>query len=186
MPALKNARHELFAQGVVKGLCGKDAYLKAGFTAKADNIAVAAASRLLATVSVQERVNELKDKAAVKAVLTREWVLERLMRNARLAMGEEPMKVKIRKPKSDEVIELEVHRPDAAAANKALELLGKVRELGLFVERVETGRPGEFAAMADDELRNAVLEEMRSLGIEDADVLGITAVPNVEGNDTQH
>ena len=51
-------------------------------------------------------------------------------------MGEERIKVTIR-PKSapDTVVELEITDRDAAAANRALELLGKADEVGLFREQ---------------------------------------------------
>src|SRR5215813_10554222 len=45
---------------------------------------------------------------------------------------------------------LETHQRDASAANRALELLG--RELNLFTEKKEVGKPGDFDHMADEEL----------------------------------
>ncbi len=71
------------------------------------------ASKLLADANVALRLQQLQERAASKVVLTRAWVLERLMRNA------------------DKGIEMD----DLAASNKALELLGKVEELAMFVER---------------------------------------------------
>ena len=44
---------------------------------------------MLANGKVQLRVNELREKAAEKVVLNEAWVLERLMKNVRIAMGEE-------------------------------------------------------------------------------------------------
>jgi len=71
------------------------------------------ACELLKNGKVAVRLQVLQERAASKVVLTRAWVLERLMRNA------------------DKALELE----DLTASNKALELLGKVDELSLFVER---------------------------------------------------
>jgi hypothetical protein len=48
----------------------------------------------------------------------------------------------MRKAHSADVMELETHQPDASAANRALELLG--RELNLFTEKKEVGKPGDF------------------------------------------
>ena len=45
---------------------------------------------------------------------------------------------------------LETHQPDASAANRALELLG--REVNLFTEKKEVGKPGDFDHMSDEEL----------------------------------
>src|SRR5262249_49573986 len=51
---------------------------------------------------------------------------------------------------STDVTKLETHLPVASAANLALELLG--RELNLFTEKKEVGKPGDFDHMADAEL----------------------------------
>src|SRR5215471_4020290 len=51
---------------------------------------------------------------------------------------------------STDATERETHLPDASAANRALELLG--RELNLFTEKKEVGMPGDFDHMADEEL----------------------------------
>ena len=91
------------------------------------------ASELLRNGGITGRIAELRGKVVEKVILDRAWVLERLMRNARIAMGEERIKVAIR-PKSapDTVLELEITDRDAAAANRALELLGKADEVRLF------------------------------------------------------
>jgi hypothetical protein len=47
-------------------------------------------------------------------------------------------------------MELETHQPDASAANRALELLG--RELNLFTEKKEVGKPSDFDHMTDEDL----------------------------------
>ena len=56
----------------------------------------------------------------------------------------------MRKAHSTDVVELETHQLDASAANRALELLG--RELNLFTEKREVGKPGDFDHMGDEEL----------------------------------
>jgi hypothetical protein len=43
----------------------------------------------------------------------------------------------MRKAQSTDVVELQTHQPDASAANRALELLGRV--LNLFTEKKEIG-----------------------------------------------
>jgi len=78
-------------------------------------------------------------------------VLDRLMRHAQVCLGEIPLRLKMRKAHhSAEVVELETHQRDASAANRALELLG--RELNLFTEKREVGKPGDFDHMSDEEL----------------------------------
>lgn len=72
---LKNARHERFAQELAKGKSQVDAYAAAGYQPDRG-----AAARLSANVSVQERAEELKGRAAEKAVVTQERVLKELAR----------------------------------------------------------------------------------------------------------
>jgi phage terminase small subunit len=75
------------------------------------------------------------------AVLNRAWVLARLMKNVQIAMGEATVKVRVVPKGASEPIEVEVTQRDASAANKALEMLGKTPEVGLF-----TGEPPEPGA----------------------------------------
>lgn len=63
MPVLKDPKHEAFAQNVAKGLSQQDAYIKAGY--KGDRTA---ASRLSSNVNVSQRVAELTEKLADKAI----------------------------------------------------------------------------------------------------------------------
>jgi phage terminase small subunit len=65
MPALKNCRHERFAQNVVSGLNLSAAYVAAGYRQAG---ASANAARLLRSGIVSERVNELRNEIAVKFV----------------------------------------------------------------------------------------------------------------------
>ena len=72
------------------------------------------------------------------------------MRHAQVCLGEIPLRLKMRKAHSADVMELETHQRDASAANRALELLG--REVNLFTEKKEVGKPGDFDHMGDEEL----------------------------------
>jgi hypothetical protein len=92
----------------------------------------------------------MTNQAVEQLVLSRAWVLDRLMRHAQVCLGEIPLRLKMRKPHSADVMELETHQPDASAANRALELLGG--ELNLFTVKKEVGKPGDFDHMADEEL----------------------------------
>ena len=66
----------------------------------------------------------------------------------------------MRKAHSAYVTELEVHQRDASAANRALELLG--REVILFTEKREVGKPGDFDHMADEELTAFIEAQAKS------------------------
>lgn len=148
---LPNPRHELFAQSIAKGENASQAYVSAGFRPSRAN-----ACRLQQDERIQQRVADLladrakKDvRAAEKAVeslaLSRKWVLSRLVINAEGALA----------------------RHDGATANRALELIGK--EQGMFIDRKETGAPGDFASMQN---AGEVLDLVRKeLGDETADAL---------------
>ena len=110
---LTNSRHERFAQGLAQGKTADEAYVLAGYAENRGN-----AIRLKANESIVARVAELQDQAVAKFILTKEWVIERLIENANRAM---------------EINDGSV--ANGAVANRALELLGK--ELGMFVERAE-------------------------------------------------
>ena len=76
MPVLANQRHETFSQLAAKGIDGTHAYLTVYPNSKPDS-ARANAARLLATDSVAQRVSELSGKAAERAVVTAQMILER-------------------------------------------------------------------------------------------------------------
>lgn len=71
---LKNARHEKFAQELAKGKSQVEAYAAAGYEPKESN-----ASRLIANDKVAARVEELKGRAAERAVVTIENLTQRLL-----------------------------------------------------------------------------------------------------------
>ena len=161
MPALKNAQHERFVQELVKGKSHGDAYLAAGYKAKNSKVGSAAATRLLNDVKIQERLSELQRKSEERAVLDRAWVLKHLIENVERAM----QKV--------EVLDREgegtgVYKYEGSVANRALELLGK--EMGMFVERSEVGKPGDFDNMSPDELDQFIASETEALRVPDKSV----------------
>jgi hypothetical protein len=94
--------------------------------------------------------NHVTNQAVEHVALSRAWVLDRLMRHAQVCLGEIPLRLKMRKAHSADVVELETHQADASAANRALELLG--REVNLFTEKKEVGKPGDFDHISDEEL----------------------------------
>jgi phage terminase small subunit len=93
------------------------------------------ATELMQNGTITARIAALQDGAAEKAQLSKAWVLERLMRNARICLGEETIKLKVYSKTAAEVIDVDAHDRDSTAANRALELLGK--ELKMFVDRQE-------------------------------------------------
>ena len=117
MPILRNSRHEAFCRALAAGESASAAYQSAGFAPSYAN-----SSRLQRRDHIRQRVNEVVDqrqRAADEAVasaaerlgLDEEWVLRNLKLNAMMAM----------------------RSGDRAAANRAIELVGK--RLGLFLEK---------------------------------------------------
>jgi len=110
---LTNSRHERFAQGLAQGKTADEAYKLAGYKANNGNCI-----RLKGNESIQKRVAELQARVVEGVILTREWVIERLIENVNRAMQIN-----------------DGSAANGAVANRALELLGK--ELGMFIERAE-------------------------------------------------
>ena len=81
MPVLKNARHELFIQGVVKGISPGPAYTAAGYEVTG-NSAESAGARLFRNVQVKERYAELMAPAVEATQATVERVLKEMVRLA--------------------------------------------------------------------------------------------------------
>ena len=109
MPILKNPKNAMFCHHRVEGLSAIQAHTKAGFSRHPSN-----AQRLNAREEIQNRIYELTVIAAAQASISKSWILEKLKTNLNQCM-----------------------RPgntfNPAAANKALELIGK--ELRMFVDR---------------------------------------------------
>lgn len=171
MPTLSNAKHERFAQGIASGLTQEQAYEQAGYVPDRS-----AASRLYANVSIRQRVSEILSpgadlitesvvEGAERVHLTKQWVLDRLIENASRAMQAVPVMSKDG-PTGE-------YKYDGSVANRSLELLGK--ELGMFVDRKESGAPGDFANIDNAaDLRRAIAER-----------LGLAGNSNEEVDDTR-
>lgn len=138
MGLLANHRHELFAQGLFQGLSIIQAYADAGFSRNDTN-----ASRLRANARVVARVAELQSRSVASVNLTKEWIIEQLIGVVQDARKQD--------------------KPDSAGANKALHLLGL--ELGMYIERKEVGKPGEFDGLTIAGKRQRVLGIARQLGL---------------------
>jgi hypothetical protein len=87
-------------------------------------------------------------------VLSRQWVIDKLIQNVDRAMEAEP----VLDPKGNPTGEFKYN---GNVANRALELLGK--EIGMFVDRKEVAGPGAFSELNDEERRQAIIEQTREL-----------------------
>jgi len=141
MAILNNPKHERFAQEMAAGKSATDAYTAAGYRPDRKN-----AAKLRQRDDVSRRIAELlttrdemaraaTEKAIEELAIDRGWVISKLVENARIALGEVKTSVSVLPKGKSEPIEADVTMRDAAAANRALELLGK--ELGMFIDRSE-------------------------------------------------
>lgn len=145
MGMLKNPRHEAFAQAISRGLSATEAYKHVGYQGDRHH-----AARLATSGHVVERVTELKARHVATASVTKAWVLEQLVELTRKCMQKEPILDPDGKPVIGPL--------QAGPANKALELIGK--ELGMFIDRAEIGRPGDFDRLDDAELGTLLVAEL--------------------------
>lgn len=81
MPALKNAKHERFAQELAKGKNQADAYAEAGYAPSEPH-----ASRLASNGKVAARVAEIQERAAIRTEISVASITDRLLKIA--AKGE--------------------------------------------------------------------------------------------------
>lgn len=153
MPVLSNPRHELFAQELARGKSATEAYELAGYEPNDGN-----ASRLKGNERISARVDEILGRAAERVEIDRAWVLERLIENANRAMQTNPVL------DHDGEITGE-YRYEGSVANRALELVGK--ELGMFVERKEVGKPGDFDEHDAASVRDSIARDLEALGRQD-------------------
>ena len=152
MPALKNARHERFAQEMAKGKSQTEAYSLAGYDGDRT-----AASRLSTNVNVRTRLAELQDRGAERAVVTTESLIE----------------------EADEIKALALKASQYGPANAALTLKAKLA--GKLVERAEVGTPGDFDRMDDADLARYVATEAAALGLGPAGVAASHRQARVRG-----
>jgi hypothetical protein len=80
--------------------------------------------------------------AIVESGVNRLWVLERLRENVERSMQAKPVLDKEGQPTGE-------YRYEAAAANRALELIGK--EIGMFVDRAELRIEDRLASMTKEQ-----------------------------------
>ena len=147
MSVLRNPRHERFAQELAKGKSTADAYVAAGFKPSRAN-----ASRLQHQDNISQRVSEIlkrreriEEKATERAIartaITCADVLEMLIEHRKLAR----------------------ERGQTAAAIRAAELLGK--EIGMFINREEVGKPGDFSHLSCEELERRIFDRLVAGGV---------------------
>ena len=127
MPALKNPRHERFAQALVAGKSAKDAYTSAGYSPSDSNGAWLARKEAISNRVAEinngkfERQQKVEAAAAERSTITRAGLIE---------MAKE---VYVQAKESGQ----------SAAAVAAVKEIGVLS--GIRIERSERGQPHEFA-----------------------------------------
>lgn len=142
MPALKNSQHERFVLELLAGATQTDAYIAAGYKVKNAGAAAAAASRLLKQPEIAERLEELKKSAEKAAIDDTSLTLAEHMSMLRLLRDEARAEGKLQA-----AIAAEVKR-------------GELRRF--YIKQVETGAPGEFSELSDDELEQELEAAIRA------------------------
>lgn len=150
MPVLKNQRHELFAQGLAKGMTGDAAHTAAGYAPNRKN-----ASALKTKKDVIARVLELQANRADRSILSRQWVIDALLENAEKALGRRPVTL------GEKGSEKQVFVYEAQAANQAMRMAGL--EMGMFTERRDVKITSQFAPLTDQELAQRLVEVGRQM-----------------------
>ena len=142
MPALRNPRHERFAQCLFEGKPASTAYVEAGYVFNEGN-----SIRLKGNEKVQTRLAELQAQAARTTAITVESICAEL----------------------DQANAVAKERGQASAMVSASALRAKLA--GLMVERVEVGQPGDFDKCESSlDVATKLLElECRFIHVDDAD-----------------
>lgn len=129
MGILKNAKHEHFAQLIVKGVTATEAALTAGYSPRRAEVT---GCELRKDRKISVRITELSalatERATEKTGVDKAWVMNQLVEVVKMAKQAEP----VRDAEGNPIGE---YKQNLAAANKALELIGK--EFAMFVDRSE-------------------------------------------------
>jgi hypothetical protein len=147
MPVLRNPKHERFAQEIANGRSLVDAYKAAGFKPDFRN-----AKRLRDRKDIGQRVDQILTDRERRATLSTERAIEKAAITKADVIG---MLIEDRALARANV--------QASAAIRAAELLGK--ELGMFINRTEQGRPGEFDGLNREEMEQHLVDELVAGGI---------------------
>ena len=165
MPILDNPRHENVCQELAKGNSVLKSYQTGGFKG-----GMVAASLFCKKPFVKERVKEIQQdrihremkasqNAAESLGIDKRWVLQRLQYNAERCLRGKPILDK----NGEQIPGRFTGMPDSRGANEALELIG--REIGMFIQKVEVGGPGDFSRLTDEELAAKIASDAAALGV---------------------
>ena len=184
MPPLPNPRHEKAARLKADGVLNVDAHEQVyGKRSKQ------AAHTLFKRPDIIARVAEIQadriqneidttEHALKQLGMTKKWWLSGLKDNAERCLRGKPVFDRNGRSTGEYT-----GIPDVHGYNKSMELIG--RAMGLFVEKVEIGGPGDFARLTDDELRARMETDAAALGLspEATEALMLTFQPEEKENE---
>lgn len=128
-------KQELFITEYCIDLNATQAYHRAGYKVKSDDVACINAMRLLGNARIKNIIDEKLLKRATDNGVTADMVLKDLLELKDKCLGRRPIKITYY---NDEGIAKDIEKTifDASGAKASLELLGK--HLKLFTEKVES------------------------------------------------
>ena len=126
MPALDNPKWEKFCQNYVTDPNGIRAYKAAGYSVKSDDVAGAAAARLLANVRVKARIRELNDAIYSETIMSAAEMQATLSAIARGETTEEVVTT-VGTGEGCSAVEIAEKKPSNADRVRAMNLLAKMR-----------------------------------------------------------
>jgi hypothetical protein len=134
MPALPNKRHEAFAQARAQGFGYGKAYELAGYPANLGN-----AYTLGHKPNILKRIEELRKRSQINLALSIDYLSEKYL----------------------EIFEAAREDRKYSAAVAALDSVAKIQ--GFVIDKRETGAPGDFARLSDDELIAFIEQNIKML-----------------------
>lgn len=149
MPVLSNPKHEHFAQLRAKGAAAAEAFVEAGYRPNRGN-----AVRLKTNERVEARVAELLARGQARHDVTLDTITEKLVRAYNMAASQEK----------------------AGEMNTAAMSLAKLH--GLLIDRKETGKPGDFDNLSEDQKLKRAIALAKGLGL---DKMPELAAAKIEG-----
>ena len=182
-----NARHALFAKEYVLDHNATRAYKAAGYKVKSDDVAGAAASRLLADVRIQELVSRFEAEAHKRLEITKEKIEREIASMAFVDIRDfydDDGNIKSPKEWTREmaaaVASIEVFE-EYQGVGKQRTYIGRTKKLklwpkleanvtlgaphGIGVKKLEVGNPGDFDKSDLNAIKRRVAERAARLGI---------------------
>jgi len=153
-------KQELFITEYCIDLNATQAYHRAGYKVKSDDVACINAMRLLGNARIKELIDEKLFKRATDNGVTADMVLKDLMELKDKCLGRKPITVTMY---NDEGKKVDVIKTifDASGAKSSLELLGK--HLKLFTDKQEIEHSGETTLNNKIDLTGFTTEQLKDM-----------------------